>query len=257
MRRFQIAPGVHLSYDAAQKFNRCRISIHFAFPARRETATAHALLPLVMERGYADCPDMTQMTKKLARLYGADLTVDARPMGCSHNLCVSITGIKDQFALEGEKLTQEYAALALGTAFHPYFVGSTFDPEAVGIEKQMLKKALEDEVNDKRLYCQRQANREFFGDSPAGVRQEGYLEEVDGLTPEALTEAYYEMLRRGQHHRREGRSSGGAFGHRPRPAAPGGEYRHAPAGAGAEGGALRHHAGQALYAVHAGPAHAA
>ena len=33
----------HLSYDAAQKFNRCRISIHFAFPARRETATAHAL----------------------------------------------------------------------------------------------------------------------------------------------------------------------------------------------------------------------
>ena len=100
-----------------------------------------------------------------------------------------------EFALEGEKLTQEYAALALGTAFHPYFVGSTFDPEAVGIEKQMLKKALEDEVNDKRLYCQRQANREFFGDSPAGVRQEGYLEEVDGLTPEALTEAYYEMLR--------------------------------------------------------------
>lgn len=195
MRRFQIAPGVHLSYDAAQKFNRCRISIHFAFPARRETATAHALLPLVMERGYAGCPDMTQMTKKLARLYGADLTVDARPMGCSHNLCVSITGIKDQFALEGEKLTQEYAALALGTAFHPYFVGSTFDPEAVGIEKQMLKKALEDEVNDKRLYCQRQANREFFGDSPAGVRQEGYLEEVDGLTPEALTEAYDEMLR--------------------------------------------------------------
>ena len=74
-------------------------------------------------------------------------------------------------------------------------MGSTFDPEAVGIEKQMLKKALEDEVNDKRLYCQRQANREFFGDSPAGVRQEGYLEEVDGLTPEALTEAYYEMLR--------------------------------------------------------------
>lgn len=195
MKRTQIASGVHLSYDAAQKFNRCRISIHFAFPARRETATAHALLPLVMERGYADCPDMTQLTKKLARLYGADLTVDARPMGCSHNLCVSITGIKDQFALEGEKLTQEYAALALGTAFHPYFVGGTFDPEAVGIEKQMLKKALEDEVNDKRLYCQRQANREFFGDSPAGVRQEGYLEEVDGLTPEMLTEAYDEMLR--------------------------------------------------------------
>ena len=66
-----------------------------------------------MERGYADCPDMTQMTKKLARLYGADLTVDARPLGANHNLCVSVTGIKDRFALEGEALTREYAALAL------------------------------------------------------------------------------------------------------------------------------------------------
>ena len=156
MKRTEIAPGVHLSWDPAPKFNRCRISLHFAFPAKRETATAHALLPLVMERGYADCPDMTQMTKKLARLYGADLTVDARPLGANH--------------------TREYAALALGTAFHPAFSGGVFDPEAVAIEKQMLRKSLEDEVNEKRIYCQRQANREFFGASPAGIRQEGYLE---------------------------------------------------------------------------------
>ena len=122
MKRTRIAPGVHLSWDPAEKFNRCRISIHFAFPAERNTATAHALLPLVLERGYADCPDMTRLTKKLAKLYGADLTVDARPMGCNHNLCVSVTGIKDRFALEGEPLTREYASIALGAAFHPYFV---------------------------------------------------------------------------------------------------------------------------------------
>ena len=143
MERTFIAPGVHLSCDPAEKFNRCRISIHFAFPAQRATATAHALLPLVLERGYADCPDMTLLTKKLAKLYGADLTVDARPMGCNHNLCVSVTGIKDRFALEGEPLTREYASIALGAAFHPAFVGGVFDPQAVEIEKQMLKKALE------------------------------------------------------------------------------------------------------------------
>lgn len=51
-------------------------------------------------------------------------------------------------------------------AFRPYLVEGSFDPEAVAIEKQMLKKALEDELNDKQLYCQRQASRAFFGDSP-------------------------------------------------------------------------------------------
>ena len=195
MERKQILPGVALTSAPAEAFKRCRVSLNFLFRGDRATATGYALLPLVMERGYADCPDMTRLTKKLAKLYGADLTVDARPMGCNHNLCVSVTGIKDAFALEGELLTREYTAIALGAAFHPYLVEGTFDPQAVSIEKQMLKKGLEDEINDKRIYCLHQANREFFGDSPAGVRQEGYLEEVDGLTPAQLTEAYREMLR--------------------------------------------------------------
>ena len=104
MERKQLAPGVHLSYDPAEKLNRCRISIHFTFPIRRQNATAHALLPLVMERGYAGCPDMTALTKKLARLYGADLTVDGRPVGAGRNVCVSVTGIRQRFALAGEDL---------------------------------------------------------------------------------------------------------------------------------------------------------
>ena len=195
MERKQLAPGVHLSCDPAEKLNRCRISIHFTFPADRQTATAHALLPLVMERGYAGCPDMTGLTKKLARLYGADLTVDGRPMGANRNLCVSVTGIKNWFALAGEDLSQAYTELVLGVAFHPCMADGAFDQEAVSIEKQMLRQSLEDELNDKRLYCMRQTARAFYGDSPMGIRQEGYLEEVDGLTGADLAAAYETMLR--------------------------------------------------------------
>ena len=81
MERTLIAPGVHLSCDPAEKFNRCRISVHFAFPAKRETATAHALLPLVLERGYADCPDMTRLTKdrKSTRLNSSHALLSRMP----------------------------------------------------------------------------------------------------------------------------------------------------------------------------------
>lgn len=88
--------------------------------------------------------------------------------GASRVLSVSITGIKDRFALNGEALTAEYAAIVFGVAFDPYFENGCFSREAVEIEKTTLARQLESEINDKRLYCVRQARRKFFGDSPAG-----------------------------------------------------------------------------------------
>ncbi len=198
LERKELLPGVYVTRIAAEKFNRCRLSLHFTFPAKRETATAHALLPLVMERGCASCPDMTEMTKKLARLYGADLTVDGRAVGANHNLCISVTGIKDAFALEGEALTRAYAQLLLDEVFHPYFVNGAFDPNEVEIEKTMLRKHLENEINEKRIYCARAAQREFYKGTPAEIRQGGYLDEVDQQTPQTLLAAYQEMLRGAQ-----------------------------------------------------------
>ena len=190
-----IAPGVQLHTLPADKFNRCRLSIHFRFAAARPAATDHALLPLVLERGYSACPDMTALSRKLARLYGADLTVATFMQGACRVLSVSVTGIKDEFALEGEHLSAEYAALAFGVAFEPYFENGEFSAEAVNIEKATLARQLESEINDKRLYCVRQAQRRFFGDSPAGVARDGYLEDLPAVTPASLTAAYKDILR--------------------------------------------------------------
>ena len=99
MERITLAPGAHINVLPAEKFNRCRISINFIWPAAREWATAEALLPLVLERGYQGCPDMTELSKKLARLYGAALSVDGTMSGQSRVLTVSLSGIRDAFAL--------------------------------------------------------------------------------------------------------------------------------------------------------------
>lgn len=194
MKRENLTPGVFLNTLDAQKFNRCRITIRFQYPACRETATASAVLPLVLERCCADYPDMTLLSRRLAKLYGADLSVDNSTNGANRVLTVSVTGIKDEFALEGEDLTAEYADLVFGVAFRPYLVNGRFDEEALAIERGKLRQQLQAEVNDKRLYCVRQARRRFFGDSLAGVERDGYLEEVDGVTPQLLTQVYEEML---------------------------------------------------------------
>lgn len=198
MERKQIAPGAHLTVLDAQQFHRCRVSIHFIWPATRENATAEALLPFVMERCYADCPDMTLLSRKLAKLYGAGLSVDTVVTGGNRILKVSVGGIKDCFALEGECLSEEYAKIAFGTAFTPYVVDGLIDPQAVAIEKEQLREVILSEVNEKRAYCIWQARRKFFGAAPAGIERYGYLEELDDLTPQRVTDAFSNMVRTAQ-----------------------------------------------------------
>ena len=194
MERKQLAPGVYLTALDAQKFNRCRITVHLRFPAKREYATNTALLPLVLERGYAACPDMTALSRRLAALYGADLGVDLGTAGIDRVLTADICGIKDEFALKGENLTAEYCGIVLGTIFDPYLVDGAFDPEAVRIEKETMTRRLQAEYNNKRLYCVRQARRKFFGDSPAGTELGGYLADLPAVTPQTLKAEYDRIL---------------------------------------------------------------
>ena len=194
MERKQLAPGVYITTLEAEKFNRCRIAIHLRYQPRRETATAAAVLPLVLERGNAAYPDMTQLTRKLAQLYGADLGVELGGAGCDRVLSADVCGIKDQFALSGENLSQEYADLVFGTVFEPFLVDGVFDPESVRIEKDALARRLEAEFNDKRRYCVRQARRRFYGDTPAGIELGGYLKDLPAVTPESVKAEYDRIL---------------------------------------------------------------
>lgn len=194
MERKQLAPGVFLTTLDAEKFNRCRIAIHLRYQPQRASATDAAVLALLLERGYAACPDMTALSKKLARLYGAGLGVDLTSAGCDRVLSADLCGIKDQFALEGENLTAEYADIVFGTVFEPYLVDGVFDPEAVAIEKETLARRLQDEFNEKRLYAVRQARRRFYGSSPAGIEVGGYLKDLPAVTPATIKAEYDRIL---------------------------------------------------------------
>lgn len=194
MERKQLAPGVFLTTLDAEKFNRCRITIHLRYPALRKSATDAAVLPLVLERGYADCPDMTALSRRLARLYGADLGVDLGTAGADRILSADICGIKDQYALQDENLTDAYADIVFGTVFEPYLIDGAFDPEAVRIEKETLALRLQAEYNNKRLYCVRQARRRFYGESPAGIELGGYRKDLPAVTPQSLKAEYDRIL---------------------------------------------------------------
>lgn len=195
MQRKQLADGVFLCTVKAERFKTARITVNFIMPSCRKTATCAALLPLLLERCCAAWPDMTAFSRKLAQLYGASLSADTTVQGTARVLSVNITGIRDEYALNHENLSAEYAKVLFETVFAPNFVNGVFEQDAVKIEKQKLAEVLQTEINDKRVYCVRQAKRSFFGDAPAGVEKNGYLDELDAITPQTLTDYYHEMIR--------------------------------------------------------------
>lgn len=198
MSRFQIAPGVHVTELAGDKFKRCKISIYMALPGRRETATALAILPNLLSRSCEDIPDALMLSRRLFEMYGADLSATSFQAGANRVVALGISGIKNAYALEGEDLEGEYLSLLCTLLFAPKLAGGVFDPADVDVEKTKQADFLKSEMNDKRSYCLRQARRKLFGDSPHGLESAGYLADIEALTPADIFACYRELLQKAQ-----------------------------------------------------------
>ena len=194
MKRETIKNNVFLTFLPNEKFKRNRISISFILPNEKEKATMYAVLPTLMERGYQDYPDMCMFSKKLSEMYGASFTATTSVVGQNRVLRFTIQGIKNQYCLAGEDLLAEMTDVLLGVIFRPCVEDGGFIGDWLEVEKVKLREEIEGEINDKRGYCIKMAQRKFFGDSKNGVERLGYLEDVDGINPVDLYNCYKEML---------------------------------------------------------------
>ena len=57
-----------------------------------------------------------------------------------------------------------------------------------------LKNAIESLVNDKKEYTEAKCREAMFKESGSGISEIGYVEDIDGLTPQNLYEFYQEIL---------------------------------------------------------------
>lgn len=194
MNRQFIAPDVHLTVLPNEKFKRNRISINFIVPNTRDKATMYAILPGLMERAYEDYPDMQTFSRKLNRMYAAQLSVGTAVIGANRCMRFTVQGIKNEYCINGEDLLLELCNVLLGVIFCPCLEDGAFVKDWLEVEKFKLREDIEGEINDKRGYCVKNARRKFFGDGINGVERMGYLDEIDGITPQALYECYKELL---------------------------------------------------------------
>lgn len=189
-----VSQGVEFCSIKANGFKSSCISINFVLPLG-EKASLYALVPNVLTRSSRVYPDLASIERKLANLYGADIAVDVSKVGENQVLKVVVSCIDDRFALDNEIISAESSKLLFELVFNPKIDNGAFSHNEVESEKRLLAERLYAEQSDKRTYAKNKCEELMFSEEAYGIHRLGSVEDIEKITPEALYEAYCEILK--------------------------------------------------------------
>ncbi len=191
VEREKLYDGVHFT-SCGGGFRRSRMTVFLRLPLSRETLTASALLPYVMTRGTEGVPDTLALKRTLEGMYGSSLDASYLLNGMSRIVGVSVTG-PDASLLGGGGENARRAGLLLDAVLAPFARDGAFRADWVEIEKDKLREAISSVAGDKREMCLRRLDAAAYDDARA-LPEDGLEEDIDGITPESLYDAYKRVL---------------------------------------------------------------
>lgn len=187
---------VRLHVLPTKRFKTFAISLFAGIPLNEDTVTPIALIPFVLRRGTARTPETIAFREKLDDMYGAGFGFDVYKRGDSQIVQFRMDVINDQFVSSEQSLLAASLQFLGDALTDPLIEGSGFRAKYVEAEKATLRKRLEAIVNDKIRYAAERCMEEMCAGEPYRLHPLGKLDQIDGITPEALLGQYEEWLDR-------------------------------------------------------------
>lgn len=192
--REKIADGVHFSSITDKKFKHNRMSVNLVIDLDREKASDRAVVPFILRQGSKNCPDFTELNKKLCDLYGASLDAGIDKFGEYQIIALGMIGIDNRFALENEDMVRECAQLLAEILLEPDITDGKFNEKNTELEKQYILETIDSEINDKRSYALMRCKDIMCSGEGCAVKKYGYRENAEKITPESAAKAYKELI---------------------------------------------------------------
>lgn len=192
--KIELGDGVGVSLISDPKFKSNFINVRFLTEFSREKAAAFALIPQILTSTSSEYPDSSVMSRRLNALYGAYLGGYSRQRGGIYEMSVSISSLRDRFAIDGEQVFEEAAELLLGCIFNPVVENGGFGQTDFNVRKLNLLNAIDGEINDKISYALNLALETAYRGENSAERYYGSRDEVEALTPQRAYEVYKEVL---------------------------------------------------------------
>lgn len=191
----KIADGISLISVDAKHFKTTEIAINLAVPLGKETASVNALVINMLSRKNKEYPSMAVLNKKLAYLYGAELSANINKFGDCQVLSIGASCVDDRFSLDGESISFECIKLLASLILNPKLdENGNFYQEDIDAEKRLLIEQIEAENNEKRTYVLRQAERLMFENEIYSTNKFGDIENIKNITAKQCIEAYHKIV---------------------------------------------------------------
>ena len=190
-----LSPGVTLRCCRDARFKQGAFSVQLVTPMAEATAAKNALLPAVLLRGTARCPDLRAVTRELDDLYGASLSPLVRRIGDYQTTGLYCGFMDDRFALPGDRVLARIADFTREVLLDSPLREGGFLPEYVEGEKVNLISTIESERNDKRAYAMGRLLETMCRGDSFGIPRLGKREKVEAITPKTLRAHYETILR--------------------------------------------------------------
>ncbi len=180
MTAFSKENGVSYSFIKTNRFKTTLISVGFYLPLNNYAA-ANTLACNLMKSGTVDLPDLYSLNRKLASLYGAQISSWSSKSGDNQELRINITVNDSKYSIDGQNTVSDAGKLLCDMIFGRFFDNSDYPLAALKREKRLLKEKIASEINDKRVYSRKRCEEIMCQNEPYGISPDGTVDEVSAL----------------------------------------------------------------------------
>ncbi|WP_438719245.1 EF-P 5-aminopentanol modification-associated protein YfmF [Enterococcus sp. AZ103] len=189
----ELKKGVRVHILPTKKYKTIQIYGRFTTALNTETVTKRALLSNLLETNSLNYPDQTQLSARLAELYGASFGSNVGRKGNLHWLNVGISVVNGKYVNDDQLLPQIVDFLK-EILFFPNIKDGAFDPQTFAIEKENMQSYLESLTEDKQTLASLALQETYFKEEAQKKPSFGNLADLKPLTSEIIAEYYQQMI---------------------------------------------------------------
>ncbi len=198
IKRTELVKGVFLNVCDTPKFKNNYLSISFAQPLCRETASMNALLPLILTRGTVSYPTMEKMSAALDNLYASTINTRCFKKGEVQFVGFNCGILSNSYATDDCDIFGGTLDILHEVIFKPYTEDGLFSEKYLETEKKNLCDRIAAQINNKTSYAITRANEEMCKDETYGISSMGDIESIEKIDSKILFEHYKNIIETAQ-----------------------------------------------------------